>query len=85
MTKEQRVANAYKKVFDAKKPEARSVLAELAAFCFAHSTTYIPGDALTSAFREGQRSVYLQIKRICNIDDVEIERMLAEAKKQENA
>lgn len=52
----------YAKVFGGE--AGARVLADLAAACHAERLTYVPGDAMESAYREGQRSVYLRIRRL---------------------
>ena len=42
----------------------RAVLADLARACFADAPTYVRGDALESARREGARGVWLRIGRL---------------------
>lgn len=39
----------------------RRVLADLARVCYGERSTYVRGDALETAFREGERQVYLRI------------------------
>lgn len=41
--------------------EGRRVLADLAAVCFARASTYVRGDAIESARREGARAVWLRL------------------------
>lgn len=43
------------------KPEARLVVADLARFCRANSTTFTPGDPHTSTHLEGRREVFTRI------------------------
>lgn len=47
----------------------RSVLLYLRRFCGWASTTYRPDNALEMAFRDGRRSVYLEIQRVLNLSD----------------
>ena len=42
-------------------PEGRRVLADLAATCFARAPTYVRGDAVESARREGARATWLRL------------------------
>ena len=60
---------AYREVFQG--PDAELVLTDLAKFCSAHSSTFVPDDpgGRTSAFREGRREVFLRIQEMIRIDD----------------
>lgn len=48
---------AYRRAF----PDDGLVMRDLARLCHQQQTTFEPGDAVTMAFREGQRSVLLHI------------------------
>lgn len=47
----------------------RDVLLYLRRFCGWASTTYRPDNALEMAYRDGRRSVYLEIQRVLNLTD----------------
>lgn len=56
------LVNAYRRTLDMTDRDAVRVVADLAAHCHAMETTMPPAaDALTLAFREGRRSVFLYI------------------------
>lgn len=43
------------------------LLDDLSQVCHAGSTTFVEGDAVTTAFREGQRSVLLHVASMLNL------------------
>ncbi len=48
---------AYHRAF----PDDGLVMKDLARLCHAGETTFVEGDAVTTAFREGQRSILLHV------------------------
>lgn len=52
---------AYQKVFDEKNQFTKTVLKDLAKFCRAHKTTFLP-DPRAHAQLEGRREVWLRIQ-----------------------
>ena len=64
--------NDYKQNFSTE--EGQRVLKDLEKVCMYRSTTF-DKDALTMAFQEGLRAVYLHITTIMNIDIEELERV----------
>jgi hypothetical protein len=54
-------AYAYNQVFHRKSPHAQTVLRDLARFCRAHHTTFLP-DPRAHAVLEGRREVWLKIQ-----------------------
>lgn len=50
---------AYRRAFAGE--SGRLLLADLAQLCHAGETTFVEGDAVTTAFREGQRAVLLHV------------------------
>jgi len=49
----------------------KAVLRDLLEVCHVFHTSYIPGNSLDSAFREGERNVGLRILDMLNIDDIQ--------------
>lgn len=45
------------------------VLADLSLYCGDGETTHVAGDPYESAFREGQRSVWLRVRALSELDD----------------
>lgn len=62
----------YKKTFETE--EGKRVLKDLEKICLFKTTTF-DKDALTMAFQEGLRAVYLHINTIMNMDIEELERI----------
>ena len=52
---------AYNRVFDKKSPYTKDVLKDLAKFCRAHESTFLP-DQRAHAVLEGRREVWLKIQ-----------------------
>ena len=69
-------SRAYKRTFDT--PDARIVLRDLAAFCFADETTHVVGDPYQSAVAEGRRQVFLRIGKFCRLTPAQIESFTVE-------
>lgn len=72
----QGVSFAYNRVFDRKSVHAEVVLKDLARFCRAHSTTFLP-DARAHAVLEGRREVWLKIQEHLHLTEEEIYRLHA--------
>lgn len=54
----------------------RIVLADLARFCHAQDTTFVPGDSHASAQLEGRRQVWaLRIRYVLDLSDEDVEAM----------
>lgn len=53
-------------------PRGRLLLADLAALCGAGETSFVPGDALETAFNEGKRAVFLHVTAVLGLDAAEI-------------
>ena len=66
------IRNDYKQVFSTE--EGQRVLKDLEKVCMYRATTFNK-DALTMAFQEGLRAVYLHITTIMNLDVEELERI----------
>lgn len=54
------------------KPEARAILADLAQFCRANSTSFTPGDPHTSTHLEGRREVFTRIVGYIGLNELAI-------------
>lgn len=65
------LAIAYNRVFDKKNQYTSLVLKDLAEFCRAHASTFLP-DARAHAVLEGRREVWLKIQELLelSIDEV---------------
>lgn len=70
------VAYAYNQVFNKASPHTETVLKDLAKFCRAHATTFLP-DARASAVLEGRREVWLRIQEQLKMTPDEIYRLHA--------
>ena len=70
------VAYAYNQVFGKGSPHTETVLKDLAKFCRAHKTTFLP-DARASAVLEGRREVWLRIVDNLNLTPDELYRLHA--------
>ena len=73
-----RAAGAYRLLFDPTRPEALTVLADLAAYCNVGVSSFVPGDPCQTAWREGQRDVFLHLAEILGIAPAEFARILKE-------
>jgi len=62
---------AYNKVFDRNNVYTDAVLKDLAKFCRAHKSTFLP-DARASAVLEGRREVWLMIQEYLELEVEEI-------------
>ncbi|MBX9697859.1 MAG: hypothetical protein K2X74_00425 [Acetobacteraceae bacterium] len=54
-------AHAYRTLLDPREPNARLIWADLAANYYVGTSSHVAGDAHASAFREGQRAVFLYL------------------------
>jgi hypothetical protein len=57
----EQMADAWRERLDPRDDNARLVLAELAEVCQVAQSSHVPGDACSTAFREGKRAVWLYI------------------------
>lgn len=64
-------AFAYNRVFDRQSPYTETVLKDLAVFCRAHHSTFLP-DARAHAVLEGRREVWLKIQEYLQMTVEEI-------------
>lgn len=65
------VAFAYNRVFEKNSPYTETVLKDLAKFCRAHQSTFLP-DARSHAVLEGRREVWLKIQEYLQMTPEEI-------------
>lgn len=65
------VAFAYNRVFDRQNVYTETVLKDLAKFCRAHQSTFLP-DARSHAVLEGRREVWLKIQEYLQMTPEEI-------------
>ena len=70
----------FRKIF--KGPEGIEALKYLAQECGAYEQTYVKNDALTTAFNEGRRSMYLLLIKMINQDELTIQRALQQEQEQ---
>lgn len=66
------VAAAYRAALSPRTPRGRLVLADLARLCGAERTSFVPGDALETAFNEGKRAVFLHIAAVLELQAAEL-------------
>lgn len=69
---------AYGFAFNKENVAAQAVLADLAQYCRANSTTYST-DAREHAFREGRKDVWHRIQKYMNLSEFEIDRLVERA------
>lgn len=70
ISQQARMQELYRGVFGS--TEGMEVLEHLLRACSVFTTTFTPGDAAQTAFREGQRNVALSILRIIERDDLRL-------------
>ncbi len=81
MTDPLELLDLYAQTFETR--QGQQVLEDLANRCHATRSTHVRGDALEGAFREGQREVYLRIRRQLTLaKDKNYRRELAELIRQ---
>ncbi len=61
------VASAYRQALSPASPRGRLVLADLARLCGVGRTSFVPGDALETAFNEGKRAVFLHLSAVLEL------------------
>jgi hypothetical protein len=66
------VAAAYRAALSPASPRGRLVLADLARLCGVGRTSFVPGDALETAFNEGKRAVFLHLAAVLALDAAEL-------------
>lgn len=71
----------YRRVFAG--PDGEAVLADLAQFCRAFTTTFVPGDSHASALGEGRREVFNRIAGLIALDEDGYARLLARTLSEE--
>ena len=69
---------AYGFTFTKENLAAQAVLADLAQYCRANSTTY-SADAREHAFREGRKDVWHRIQKYLNLSEAEVDRLVERA------
>lgn len=65
-------AKAYRLTFQLNQPANIEVLEDLAIVCHAAEPTFVEGDPYKTAYREGQRSVWIRIQRMLRLTDDQI-------------
>ena len=65
-----RKKTAYQQCFSG--PFGEKVLNDLAKFCRANETTFVPGDTHGSALFEGRREVWIRIQKYLNLSQEEL-------------
>jgi hypothetical protein len=66
------VATAYRQALSPASPRGRLILADLARLCGAGRTSFVPGDALETAFNEGKRAVFLHLTAVLSLSAGEV-------------
>ncbi len=74
----QRVADAYRRQLSAETVAARLILADLAHYCRAGQSSFVPGDPHQTAFNEGARDVFLHIAEMCGVTPLDFAELLNE-------
>lgn len=67
-----RAARAYQAVFDYERDSVNAVLSDIRAAAYADETTFVEGDALSTAYNEGRRSLFLHIRDMLKLTDADI-------------
>lgn len=62
------VAAAYRSLFGSPAGDGARVLADLARYCRAGTTSFVAGDPHQTAFNEGARDVFLHIVELAGLD-----------------
>lgn len=62
-----RVADAYRRQLSTEDGSARLILSDLAHYCRAGQSSFVPGDPHQTAFNEGARDVFLHIAEMCGV------------------
>lgn len=73
------VALAYHRLLGTEQGDGRMVLADLAHLCHAAGDPFVPGQTDLTAFRLGQRSVWLHIQHMLDIPPERIPEIMNEA------
>lgn len=69
------VAQAWRSALSPDSPRGRLLLADLATLCGAERTSFVPGDALETAFNEGKRAVFLHVAAVLALSSAELARL----------
>ncbi len=62
-----RVVDAYRRQLSAEDGSGRLILSDLAHYCRAGQSSFVPGDPHQTAFNEGARDVFLHIAEMCSV------------------
>lgn len=63
----QRVAEAYRRQLSVEDGLGRLVLSDLAHYCRAGQSSFVPGDPHQTAFNEGARDAFLHVAEMCGV------------------
>jgi hypothetical protein len=74
----QRVAEAYRRQLAADDGAARLILSDLAHYCRAGQSSFVPGDPHQTAFNEGARDAFLHIAEMCGVTPRDFTALLEE-------
>ena len=74
----QRVADAYRRQLTPDEAAGRLILSDLAHYCRAGQSSFVPGDPHQTAFNEGARDAFLHIAEMCCVKPQDFAELLEE-------
>ena len=74
-----RTAQAYRELLLPEGAMARLILADLATYCRAGQTSFVPGDPHQTAFNEGARDAFLHIAELAGLKPADFPELIHEA------
>ena len=78
-TRARRTAQAYRALLSEESGIARLILADLATYCRAGQTSFVPGDPHQTAFNEGARDTFLHIAEMAGLKPADFPALIQEA------
>ncbi len=75
-----RTAMAYRARLSPDDAAARLILADLATYCRAGQTSFVPGDPHQTAFNEGARDAFLHIAELAGLKPADFPALIEEAR-----
>lgn len=76
--KAERARKAYALAFASDRPEAQAVLRDLAAYCNAANTSFVPNDPHATAFNEGRRDAFNHVVEMLGLAPADIVELIQE-------
>jgi hypothetical protein len=72
------VADAYRRQLNGEEAAARFILSDLAHYCRAGQSSFVPGDPHQTAFNEGARDVFLHVAEMSGLKPEDFAELLHE-------